>query len=44
MADVAGDGLLEVGDGFERAALQAPSGEDGKEALDGVSARTPRSA
>ena len=36
LADVAGDGLLEVGDGVEHAAPQALSGQDGEEARDGV--------
>lgn len=35
-ADVAVDGLLEVGDGLEDATPDAPAGDGGKEALDGV--------
>lgn len=35
-ADVAGDGVLEIGHGLEHAASDAPAGDDGEEALDGV--------
>ena len=36
IADVAADGIFKLGDGSEDAAADAPSGDDGKEALDGV--------
>lgn len=36
IADVAADGIFEFGDGSEDAATDAPSCDDGKEALDGV--------
>lgn len=35
-ADVAADGVLEVGDGFEDAASDAPAGDNGEEVFDGV--------
>ena len=35
-ADVAGDGLLQIGDGAEHVAFQALPGQGGGEALDGV--------
>ena len=36
LADVAADGLLEVGDRFEDAAPDLPAGDDGEEAFDGI--------
>ena len=39
LADVAADGVLEIGDGFEDAAPDAPAGDDGEEAFDGVEPR-----
>ena len=36
LVDVAADGVLEVGDGREDAASDAPSGDDGEEVFDGV--------
>lgn len=36
IADVAADGIFEFGDGSEDAAADALSGDNGKEALDGV--------
>ncbi len=38
LADGAADGVLKVGDRGEGAAADAPPGEDGEEALDGVEA------
>src|SRR5271154_6016721 len=34
--DIAADGVLEIGDGCEDAASDAPAGDDGEEAFDGV--------
>ena len=39
LLDVAADGVLEVGDGLEDAAPDAPAGDDGEEAFDGVKPR-----
>ena len=36
LADVAADGVLEIGDGGEHAAPDAPSGDDREEVFDGV--------
>jgi len=42
--DVAADGVLQVGDGFEHAAADAPAANDREEAFDGIqhSARSQR--
>ena len=36
LADVAADGVFEVGDGFEDAASDTPAGDGREEAFDGV--------
>ena len=39
VSDVAGDCVLEIGDGFEGASTDAPSGDGREEALDGIEPR-----
>jgi hypothetical protein len=36
LADIGGDGVLEIGNGFEDAAPDAPAGDGREEALDGI--------
>ena len=36
LSDVAANGVLEIGDGGEHAAPDAPAGDDGEEVFDGV--------